>query len=90
MEGTEIYLIVKELTVICSVIIMLRCSVKCALRGSKDRLLEWNQEDGTKLLFSVFGTKTFPIRFKLLRKVNILVNASERFIGDPKCNLLGD
>lgn len=41
-------------------------------------------------LFSMFGRKPFPIRFKLLRKANILVNASERFIGDPKCNLLGD
>lgn len=41
-------------------------------------------------LFSVFGRKPFPIRFKLLRKANILVNASERFIGDSKCNLLGD
>lgn len=55
-----------------------------------DRLLDWNQEGGTTFLFSVFGTKPFPICFKLLRKVNILVNASERFIGDPKCNLLGD
>lgn len=81
----------KELTVICSTIIMLRrCPVKGARRGSEDRLLEWNQEDRTKFLFSMFGTKAFPIRFKLPRKVNILVNAPERFIGDPKCNLLGD
>lgn len=67
-----------------------RCSVKGARRGSEDQLLEGNQEDRTEFLFSMFGAKAFPIRFKLLRKVNILVNASERFIGDPKCNLLGD
>lgn len=44
----------------------------------------------TKFVFAVFGPKPFPICFKLLRKVNILANLSERFIGGPKCNLLGD
>ena len=72
------------------VILSRRCSGKCTLIESQARLLEWNHGEGTKFLFPVFGTKPVPIRFKLLRKVNILVNASERFIGDPKCNLLGD
>lgn len=45
----------------------------------------------TKFVFAVFSPKPFPICFKLLRKVNIfLANLPERFIGGPKCNLLGD
>ena len=50
----------------------------------------WKRRKGNQICFCKVWPEPFPICFKLLRKVNILANLSERFIGSPKCNLLGD
>lgn len=85
-EGTGVDLISENVALVCRTIMLEGHTLQ---RKHLANGMEWERRK-LNLCLQCLAPKPFPICFKLLRKVNILANLSERFIGGPKCNLLGD